>query len=402
MNNTERSALIRHMEVMENGNKNKSQDTVESIVIMKTAGISAKWPVVLLAFLLFYFPSALAILGKGGEPREWILFSILMSTCYAMVFCINYFLIVPATLVRTDRKVVYLAVNFAIVSLGCLLVPVLMTLVDGLPRPRHLDVTGKSFAGCVMAYMGFVIRDGVMMILSAGLALALRLSSERENVRRRELELEGERRQIELQSLKAQLNPHFLFNSLNNIYALIGFAPERAQQALHELSGMLRFMIYESGAPTVPASRELQFITSYVELMKLRLTPTARLECDIREVGGDSYTVAPLLLLTIVENAFKHSGPNGRDHYISILAGVDRGVLTCRVSNTYGDQTRSGHGVGLANIGRQLGLLYPGRHSLEIDDADGVYRVSLRIELNSPDNEQNKNHRKESALWNEN
>lgn len=235
-----------------------------------------------------------------------------------------------------------------------------------------------------------------------GLALALRLSSERENVRRRELELEGERRQIELQSLKAQLNPHFLFNSLNNIYALIGFAPERAQQALHELSGMLRFMIYESGAPTVPASRELQFITSYVELMKLRLTPTARLECDIREVGGDSHTVAPLLLLTIVENAFKHSGPNGRDHYISILAGVDRGVLTCRVSNTYGNQTRSGNGEGLANIGRQSGLLYPGRHSLEIDDADGVCRVSLRIELNSPGNEQIKDNRKESALWNEN
>lgn len=66
------------MEVLENGNKNKSQDTVESIVIMKTAGISAKCPVVLLAFLLFYFPSALAILGKGGEPRKWILFSILM------------------------------------------------------------------------------------------------------------------------------------------------------------------------------------------------------------------------------------------------------------------------------------------------------------------------------------
>lgn len=73
----------------------------------------------------------------------------------------------PATLIRTDRKVVYLAVNFVIVLLGCLLVPVLVTVVGGLPRPRHLDVTGKSFAGCVMAYMGFVIRDGVMMILSA-------------------------------------------------------------------------------------------------------------------------------------------------------------------------------------------------------------------------------------------
>ena len=78
----------------------------------------------------------------------------------------------------------------------------------------------------------------------------------RENVRRRELMLNAEQRQIELKSLKAQLNPHFLFNSLNNIYALIGFAPERAQEALHELSGMLRFMIYDSASSFVPLSKK--------------------------------------------------------------------------------------------------------------------------------------------------
>lgn len=96
-----------------------------------------------------------------------------------------------------------------------------------------------------------------------------------------ELELNAEKQKIEIRSLKAQLNPHFLFNTFNNIYALIGFAPDRAQQALHDLSNMLRFMIYDSALPYVSVEKELHFISDYVELMRLRCSSSQRLGCNI-------------------------------------------------------------------------------------------------------------------------
>lgn len=144
-----------------------------------------------------------------------------------------------------------------------------------------------------MGYLRFVVRDGIMMVLSIALAYALRLAQDRENMRRKRLELEAEQRRIELKSLKAQLNPHFLFNSLNNIYALIAISPERAQKALHDLSGMLRFMIYDAANSFVPLQKEMQFISDYVELMKLRLSSGIRLDCAITTSGSEGLTIAP-------------------------------------------------------------------------------------------------------------
>lgn len=359
----------------------------------------SRWTVILFSFFLFYFPSVLAIFGSGDEPREWIWFSIVMSTFYALVFCVNYFLVVPATLILSDRKPLYFLVNFIMIMSICSLVPVVFESMVGLPRPHHAIRTEPKFAGFLVGYLRFVIRDGTMMVLSAALALALRLSSERENMRRKELELHGERRQMELQSLKAQLNPHFLFNSLNNIYALIGFAPDRAQLALHELSGMLRFMIYESGAPMVPLEREIQFINSYIELMKLRLSPSVSLKCDIAESCSADLLIAPLLLLTLVENAFKHSASNGQEHFISISVSIDGSRLSCKVMNTCADDNDhsdrsegearpekrgfSNGGIGLANVRRQLGLLYSGAHILETSVRGGIYCVLLDLTLTS-------------------
>ena len=358
-------------------------------------GFTSRWTVILFSFFLFYFPSVLAVFSSGDEPREWTWFSVIMSTFYAFVFCVNYFWIVPSTLIRTDRKPLYFLINFCMILSICSVVPVLFDSLAGLPRPHHAPQPRPGIGGLLVGYLRFVIRDGTMMILSAALALALRLSSERENMRRKELELQGERRQMELQSLKAQLNPHFLFNSLNNIYALIGFAPDRAQQALHELSGMLRFMIYESGSPLVPLEKEIQFIHSYVELMKLRLSPSVDLRCDIRAVPRD-LRIAPLILLTFVENAFKHSAPNGSSHFISVSVNVDGRSLSCDIANSCSGA--DGHvataaaaepadgrfrksGVGLDNVRRQLGLIYPGSHAMEITDRDGVYRVRLNVSL---------------------
>lgn len=343
--------------------------------------------VILLSFLLFYLPSVLVIFGRGHEPASFMIINVAMATLYTAVFCLNYFWLVPEMLIRNDRKPLYFIINILIIISLCSIVPALMDAIGWVPGRRHRPhYSEPGIIDILMGYLRFIIRDGVMMVLSAGLAYALRLSKERESVRRRELELNAERRQIELMSLKAQLNPHFLFNSLNNIYALIGFAPDKARRALHDLSSMLRFMIYDSTSPTVPLSKELQFIREYVELMKLRLNSSVCLECDICNPSDGNLRIAPLLFLTLIENAFKHSGPNGKENFISIRITTQDDDIRASISNScQQDEKRldpeKDSGVGLDNIKRQLGLIYPGVHSLSITNADGVFTANLAISL---------------------
>lgn len=342
---------------------------------------------VLLAFVLFYFPSALAIFSNGHEPRRLIAMSVVMATLYSFVFCINYFWLVPKMLFKTEKATLYFIINLLMIISLCTLVQVVMFLLHDAPPGKHLRHIEPTFWNYLMGYLRFVFRDGVMMVLSAGLAYAMRLSNERENFRRRELELNAEKRQIELQSLKAQLNPHFLFNTLNNIYALIGFAPERAQQALHDLSGMLRFMIYDSVSAYVPLEKEFRFISDYVELVRLRMSESVKMECHIPSKPSSDLYIAPLLFLTIIENAFKHCSQSEAGYFICISISLDDENLTCRVENSAGNPacndnslTKSS-GVGLENVSRQLNLIYPGNHSLLLHLEDGVYLAMISIAL---------------------
>lgn len=342
----------------------------------------------LLAIVLFYFPSVLAIFFHSNEPKGRMITSIVMATFYALMFCVNYFWLVPKMLVKSEKTTLYFVINFLlIVGLSTLIQLMIFSTHHSSHPPRHLIENEPNFWRFCMEYIGLVLRDSVMMILSAALAYAMRLSRERENFRQRELELHAEQRQLELQSLKAQLNPHFLFNSINNIYALIGFAPERAQQALHDLSGMLRFMIYDSIAPYVPLEKEFQFISDYVELVRLRLSQSVKVDCKISDEAEPNLFIAPLLFLTIVENAFKHCSPSEAGYFIDINIFKNEKALVCSVINSAGNS--NGHnnailkesGVGLDNVQRQLTLIYPQKHTASFSYKHGIFYAEISIAL---------------------
>ena len=128
----------------------------------------------------------------------------------------------------------------------------------------------------------------------------------------------GEKRaEAELQNLKSQLNPHFLFNTLNNIYSLIAFSPERAQEAVHDLSRLLRYVLYDSSQPMVPLEKELDFIRNYVELMRIRLPEHVKLTTDISAATPETL-VAPLLFISLIENAFKHGVSHNKPSFIDL------------------------------------------------------------------------------------
>lgn len=188
----------------------------------------------------------------------------------------------------------------------------------------------------------------------------------------------------ELERLKTQLNPHFLFNTLTSIYALIELDSKQAKEALYRLTHLLRYVVYDIPRPTLDS--DLRFTENYIALMKLRLEAGMDLRVNIDCGDCGDREIAPMLFSTIVENAFKHSRGTGSREPITIDITTDGGYVTCMTSNPYlpvPDTQEEPHGVGLINLRRRLQLLYGHDAALSADGDGRIYRCQLKIKLNS-------------------
>ena len=196
-------------------------------------------------------------------------------------------------------------------------------------------------------------------------------------------ELEKSRAEAELQNLKSQLNPHFLFNTLNNIYSLIAFSPERAQEAVHDLSRLLRYVLYDSSQPMVPLEKELDFIRNYVELMRIRLPEHVKLTTDISAATPETQ-VAPLLFISLIENAFKHGVSHNKPSFIDLKIHQEGTRIVCSIRNSDfpkdNGQDKSGSGIGLQNLSRRLELLYPSHHIFTYGQKGDEYVCLLELQ----------------------
>lgn len=349
--------------------------------------------VLLLITLLFFLPSIMFEIAHMRASHENVLSFNFMPMIYVLVFLINYYYIVGKTILSHKNFWWFLGVNVVLIVALSFLAQIVISFIHcqidqnevAHSRPRHhrheFD-DGFEF----IFRINSLIRDGVMMLLSAGFALAFKLSKHSMEIHHKELEINAERRQIEIMSLKAQLNPHFLFNTFNNIYSLISFAPEKAQKAIHDLSSMLRFMIYESSSSFVSLEKELMFVNDYIELMKLRLNPSMDLRVSINKEGISGYEIAPLLFLTIIENAFKHGTTGDPNTFIHIDIHMrECDWIVCTVHNS-ARQGKGGienvkNGVGLENIKKQLNLLYSDKHRMEITTDATSYKINLEIKI---------------------
>lgn len=209
--------------------------------------------------------------------------------------------------------------------------------------------------------IGFHAINVAIYSLVTGLSVAIRMTNGWYQVEANQRELERERAEAELSNLKSQLNPHFLFNTLNNIYSLIAFSPEKAQEAVHDLSRLLRYVLYESNQPVVPIEKDLDFLRNYIELMRIRLPRQVNLQTDI-EVATPGLMIAPLLFISLVENAFKHGVSNSQPSFIQISIRQEGDAVSCSIRNSYFPKSagdKSGSGIGLSNLEKRLSLLYP-------------------------------------------
>ncbi|MDR2448897.1 MAG: histidine kinase [Prevotellaceae bacterium] len=343
---------------------------------------------------LIAIPAVLSCLR--GMPAWNFHFAVLPVSCM-IVFYLNYVWLIDRYFF--NKKILrFIAVNLLCIVLLSLSVHALQRLFSdmSMPQPRQefMDRTPLPhqprpdfinqppfFHRSALPGMPFFLNMTLLaLVISAG--LAIKATTRWYNAQAAMATLEKEKSVAELQQLKSQLNPHFLFNSLNNIYALIAFDPTQAQAAVHTLGDMLRHQLYEATQERIPLRKEIDFIRNYCRIMQLRLPANVTVSLTLPDNDGD-IMIAPLLFVPLVENAFKHGvSPTKPSHIAITIAVIDGCSPVCTVRNSFfpkNGEDRSGPGIGLENLRKRLDLLYPDKYQWKTGRTGNEFCSEIRI-----------------------
>lgn len=302
---------------------------------------------------------------------------LLVPVSFMAVFYANFFFMI--------RRYLFARRIGSFLGRNILLIAVFMTLVHLISRfVLPLDAIHPPATPPWQDIARFFIGNAILYMLVVGVSVAIRMTDSWYRAEAARKELEHIHIQAELQNLKSQLNPHFLFNTLNNIYSLISIDTDRAQRTVLDLSRLLRYVLYDSSRPTVPLHAEIGFLRDYIELMRIRLPRHVQTDVSLPEAPAPE-PVAPLLFISLVENAFKHGVSNDKPSYINIDIREIGGRLICRTENSFFPKNaasdRSGSGIGLTNLSKRLEMLYPGRYVFEYGRKGNAYNTLLSIDL---------------------
>ena len=236
------------------------------------------------------------------------------------------------------------------------------------------------------AWMGFFSGTFIFFLLNivtVAVAIGIRHFIRVRQLKQQLKDEKAKNTEAELAWLKNQINPHFLFNTLNNISSLTQIDADAAQDAIAQLSDLLRYAMYETNKNTVPLGGEVEFMRNYIELMKLRCNEQTSVNYQL-STDSEQVEVAPLLFVSLIENAFKHGVSSGRPSAISIKLEQHQGQLTFVCDNTNypkNDKDRSGSGIGIENTRRRLELMYADRYEWEQTLEDNIYHVMIKLKL---------------------
>ncbi len=292
---------------------------------------------------------------------------------YMIIFYLNYAYIVPKLLFENKLKsfflynIIAIFTTVAVMTWWWHMIGNIFPAADVRPRPFNAPPQWTRF-----------VQLSLMLILVVGLSVAIRMSQRWNKLQEAKKEAERTRTEAELKNLRNQLNPHFLLNTLNNIYALIAFDPDKAQTAVGELSKLLRHALYDNQKKFVPLYKEVEFIQNYIDLMKIRVTDNVKITDDIDISDDDSTPIAPLIFISLIENAFKHGVSQSGAGNISIKLNNKDDKITCEIRNTNypkHDNDKSGSGIGLEQVAKRLELMYKDHYTWKkgVDPATNEY-----------------------------
>lgn len=309
------------------------------------------------------------VFGHIGTFLGFLAQFLFMYGCGYFFFYLNNRVLVPKIL-KTKGLVLYVLCGLAAVGL---VYPVIAQLLLLLPLNQRL---GSIFSDNPFAFENAL---GAILIILLSLPVVLALQWGRQNSQI--VALQKEQAETELDLLKQQLNPHFFFNTLNNLYALSLTQSKQTPESILQLSELMRYVIYKAKEPVVPIQEEIKYLEDYIQLQQIRLKRKPDIQFT-REVGAGTPPIAPLLLIVLVENAFKHGiEPAAEPAFLHITLRADARGLYFRCTNSAEQEAPAGVGIGLANLQKRLALLYPGKHRLKTGREKLTFTAELELDL---------------------
>lgn len=300
--------------------------------------------------------------------------AITIQFCYLVFIAANYYFNALYNIPQQLNKKRY--VQFGLYFVSAIIITSLTRVPVSLAVNRYLfKVDTSQFNYISVFFNSFVnILFWVVVILTG------KMITEKIRFQRYLEQIEKEKAANELNFLRAQFNPHFLFNSINSIYAHIDKTNKSARNMLLVFSDMLRYQLYECNVEAIELYKEVDYIKNYIALQKTRLDERIMVAFCEEGINGQAM-IAPLILITFIENAFKYVGFNeGRENRVSISLSYNNSCLLFNIFNTkdaFISQPENSSGLGIVNVKRRLELLYPNRHELIITDTETSYEVSL-------------------------
>ncbi|MDV7188322.1 histidine kinase [Lutibacter sp. TH_r2] len=326
--------------------------------------------------VLFSIPYILSY-GQSQEINRVIAHFWVPLGFYAIIFYVNYFILIDRFLF-TKKMLLFIGINLGMIALFLVLKEQIEdTFFQEIVRKKTDNENGNGPPFKLFIYVQILSYVAPLLF-----SIAMKTT-------RRWVETEAERKeaanfklQSELQHLHYQLQPHFFFNSLNNIYSMVDVSPEQAKSSIHSLSKLMRYMLYETNMELVSLSKEIDFMKKYIALMKLRVSDktTVNFNFPSEETG---IKIAPLLFISLIENAFKHGVSASEKSSINIQMNCKGKTVLFTVENdNFPKKTddKSGSGIGLKNLEKRLELLYPNKYTFKTSVKQECFLVHLEIE----------------------
>lgn len=329
---------------------------------------------------IFIFPAVFVGYNQTLTAKGFIA-SIMTPFAIFVVFIANLIWLTPYKLIKKN-KLSYFAINSAMIFALAIGIHVYESLA--LNDCTLYELSGKifSFPDNNSQQVFYFLSDIIYMVLSAAIATAIALSTEWMKIKERKQLAEQEKADMEKQFIRYEMQPHFLLNTLNNIYSLTTSDTPKAQDAIFNLSNLLRYMLYDSKQPSVDLQQEVNFIKSYIDLMSLRLSRNVEVTQNIQIQNAENRQVVPLIFISTIENAFKHGVSPTEDSYIHVSISADDKQICCMTENSYfpkNKDDKSGHGIGRQQTENMLKLSYPGKFKTEYSLVDNNKKFITKI-----------------------
>ena len=368
-----------------------------------TSNFNRFQPLIIIAFWALLFASPL-LFGRFEDEIDWNhIFKVWLNYLpLLVVYLINRYILLPKLFFKGKRTTYFIGtlVLISVITIGLFFFhpnnneqqkrlppPPIGNEMSGYQQPPPAEFSTserrppiqprQNKPDSIPPFANFLILAILMVGFDTGLQISMRWA----NLEQEKMKLQTENIENQLAILKNQVSPHFFMNTLNNIHALVDIESEEAKKAIIKLSNLMRHLLYDSDEKLTPIKKEVNFIESYIELMRLRFSDKVKIDVEIPSEIPNKF-IAPLLFTSLLENAFKHGISYNDDSFIKVVLSFTENQLNFEIENSnHPKKEESDSGIGLENTKKRLDLIYKTNYTFAIAESDKTYRINLSVPI---------------------